>query len=166
MASETPLQKNQKYPLDPNPLKKFLNPRIRTIHSVLFVLDCQVISEVKADTCITFTKPNSTEVMYIKRYADPLCVFINMEVFPNVNAWNRSFTCNRSSYELSVCFSDTKISDSGSFYLFVRNIQENSTSLDVECKCSKKIHIGILIQFKWVVLLQHTVFLLIFNKMN
>nr|XP_034303699.1 hemicentin-1 isoform X2 [Crassostrea gigas] len=93
---------------------------------------CQVISEVKADTCITFTKPNSTEVMYIKRYADPLCVFINMEVFPNVNAWNRSFTCNRSSYELSVCFSDTKISDSGSFYLFVRNIQENSTSLDVE----------------------------------
>lgn len=130
----------------PKTKKFFLNPRIRTIHSVLFVLDCQVISEVKADTCITFTKPNSTDAMYIKRYSDSLCVFINKEVFPNPNAWNRSFTCNRSSYELSVCFSDTKISDSGSFYLFVGNIQENSTSLDVECKCTKKIHIGILIQ--------------------
>eukprot|EP00105_Crassostrea_gigas_P021956 XP_011441295.1 PREDICTED: hemicentin-2 isoform X1 [Crassostrea gigas] len=93
---------------------------------------CQVISEVKADTCITFTKPYSTEAMYIKRYSDSLCVFIKWEVFPNPNAWNRTFSCNRNSYELSVCFSDTKRSDSGSFYLIVGNIQENSTTLDVE----------------------------------
>lgn len=132
--------------MDPNPLKKFLIPRMRTIHSVLFVLDCQVISEVKADTCISFTKPYSTEAMYIRRHADSLCVFTKWEVFPNVNAWNRSFTCNRSSYELSVCFSDTKTSDSGSFYLIVGNIQENSTTLDVECKCRKLTRIDTLIQ--------------------
>lgn len=93
---------------------------------------CQVISEVMADTCITFTKPNSTDAMYIKRYSDSLCVFINGEMFPNPSAWNRAFSCNRSSYELSVCFSDTKKSDSGSFYFIVGNIQENSTTLDIE----------------------------------
>lgn len=134
---ETPSQKKTKVSLWPaSPLKIFLNPRMRTIHSVLFVLDCQVISEVKADTCITFTKPNSTENMYIRRSAD-LCVFINENIFSKPNAWNRAFSCNGSMTELSVCFSDTKRSDSGSFYLIVGNIKENSTTLDVECKCKK-----------------------------
>lgn len=110
---------------------------MKTTHSVLFVLDCQVISEVKADTCITFTKPNSTEAMYIKRYSKSLCVFINGEIFPKPDAWNRAFSCNESLTELSVCFSDTKTSDYGWFYLIVGNIQENSTNLDVECKCRK-----------------------------
>lgn len=133
---ETPSQKKTKVSLWPaSPLKIFLNPRMRTIHSVLFVLDCQVISEVKADTCITFTKPNSTENMYIRRSAD-LCVFINENIFSKPNAWNRAFSCNGSMTELSVCFSDTKISDSGSFYLIVGNIQENST-LNVERKWRK-----------------------------
>lgn len=105
-----------------------------------FVLDCQnrMISEINANTCIAFTKPNSSDAMYIKRYMHSLCVFINNEIFPNPSAWNRTFSCPRPDSTLSVCFSNTMASDAGVFNLIVGSVQRNTTTLEVECKKQKK----------------------------
>lgn len=106
-----------------------------------FVLDCQnrMISEINANTCIAFTKPNSSDAMYIKRYMHSLCVFINNEIFPNPSAWNRTFSCPRPDSTLSVCFSNTMASDAGVFNLIVGSVQRNTTTLEVECKKQKKV---------------------------
>lgn len=97
-------------------------------------INCQnrMISEINANTCIAFTKPNSSDAMYIKRYMHSLCVFINNEIFPNPSAWNRTFSCPRPDSTLSVCFSNTMASDAGVFNLIVGSVQRNTTTLEVE----------------------------------
>lgn len=104
--------------------------------SFFIVLDCQnrIISEINANTCITFTQPNSTDAMYIKRYIHSLCVFINGEIFPRPGAWNRTFVCDKRDSTLSVCFSNTMTSDAGVFILIVGSVQRNTTTLEVECR--------------------------------
>lgn len=100
------------------------------------VLDCQnrMISEINANTCITFTQPNSTDAMYIKRYIHSLYVFINGEIFPRPSAWNRTFVCDKRDSTLSMCFSNTMTSDAGVFNLIVGSVQRNTTTLEVECR--------------------------------
>lgn len=100
------------------------------------VLDCQnrMISEINANTCITFTQPKSTDAMYIKRYVHSLCVFINGEIFPRPSAWNRTFVCDKRDSTLSMCFSNTMTSDAGVFILIVGSVQRNTTTLEVECR--------------------------------
>lgn len=100
------------------------------------VLDCQnrMISEINTNTCITFTQPNSTDAMYIKRYIHSLCVFINGEIFPRPSAWNRTFVCDKRDSTLSMCFSNTMKSDAGVFILIVGSVQRNTTTLKVECR--------------------------------
>lgn len=100
------------------------------------VLDCQnrMISEINANTCITFTQPKSTDAMYIKRYVHSLCVFINGEIFPRPSAWNRTFVCDKRYSTLSMCFSNTMTSDAGVFNLIVGSVQRNTTTLEVECR--------------------------------
>lgn len=104
--------------------------------SFFIVLDCQnrIISEINANTCIKFTKPKSSDVMYIKRYIHSLCVFINGEIFPRPSAWNRTFVCDKHDSTLSVCFSNTMTSDAGVFNLIVGSFQRNTTTLEVECR--------------------------------
>lgn len=100
------------------------------------VLDCQnrMISEINANTCITFTQPKSTDAMYIKRYIHSLYVFINGEIFPRPSAWIRTFVCDKRDSTLSVCFSNTMKSDAGVFNLIVGSVQRNTTTLEVECR--------------------------------
>lgn len=91
-----------------------------------------MISEINTNTCITFTQPNSTDAMYIKRYIHSLCVFINGEIFPRPSAWNRTFVCDKRDSTLSMCFSNTMTSDAGVFILIVGSVQRNTTTLEVE----------------------------------
>lgn len=100
------------------------------------VLDCQnrMISEINANTCIKFTKPKSSDAMYIKRYIHSLYVFINGEIFPRPNAWNRTFVCDKRDSTLSMCFSNTMTSDAGVFNLIVGSVKRNTTTLEVECR--------------------------------
>lgn len=104
--------------------------------SFFIVLDCQnrIISEINTNTCITFTQPNPTDAMYIKRYIHSLCVFINGEIFPRPSAWNRTFVCDKRDSTLSMCFSNTMTSDAGVFNLIVGSVQRNTTTLEVECR--------------------------------
>lgn len=104
--------------------------------SFFIVLDCQnrIISEINTNTCITFTQPNSTDAMYIKRYIHSLCVFINGEIFARPSAWNRTFVCDKHDSTLSMCFSNTMTSDAGVFNLIVGSVQRNTTTREVECR--------------------------------
>lgn len=95
---------------------------------------------LKANTCITFNKPNSTDPVYITRNNEPLCAFIGDEDFPKPTAWNRTFSCRIHINNLSVCFSDTMVTDADAFYFIIGNVQENTT-LEVECKFWKYLHL-------------------------
>lgn len=92
-----------------------------------------IISEVNADTCITFNKKaKSTDPKNLTRNNESLCAFIGEESFPKPTAWNRTFSCRINISNLSVCFSDTSVTDAGVFYLIAGNVQENTITLEVE----------------------------------
>nr|XP_019924517.2 hemicentin-2-like isoform X7 [Crassostrea gigas]XP_034303712.1 hemicentin-2-like isoform X7 [Crassostrea gigas] len=94
--------------------------------------DSLIISEVNADTCITFNKiSKSTDPKNITRNNESLCAFIGEESFPKPTAWNRAFSCRINISNLSVCFSDTTVTDAGVFHFIAGNVQENTT-LEVE----------------------------------
>lgn len=95
-----------------------------------------IISEVNSDTCITFNnKPKSTDLKNITRNNESLCAFIGEESFPKPTAWNRTFSCKINISNLSVCFSDTTVTDAGVFRFIAGNVQENTITLEVECEC-------------------------------
>ncbi|XP_062598264.1 myelin-associated glycoprotein-like, partial [Saccostrea cucullata] len=83
---------------------------------------CQkiVTSEIGSDTCISFSRPSLSygEKAIIIRDEAQLCVkYSNQNILLDPNAWNRIFSCNESSWQLAICFTNTKVSDAGGFYL-------------------------------------------------
>ncbi|XP_061188082.1 hemicentin-1-like [Saccostrea echinata] len=87
-------------------------------------LSCQniVTSEIGSDTCISFWKPSMTygDKVIIMRDKAQLCVkYSNQNILLDSNYWNRNpmFSCNESSVQLAVCFTNTQISDAGAFYM-------------------------------------------------
>nr|XP_034303703.1 contactin-5 isoform X2 [Crassostrea gigas] len=85
-----------------------------------------------ADTCITFINLNSNNSISIQRNNDSLCAFVNGISYVRPTAWNRTFLCRKRDSNFSVCFTDTMTSDAGEFNFIVGDVQENTTTLDVE----------------------------------
>lgn len=87
-----------------------------------------------ADTCIIFINPNFNNSISIQRNNESLCAFVNGISYVRPTAWNRIFLCRKRDSNFSVCFTDTMTSDAGEFNFIVGDVQENTTTLDVECK--------------------------------